>query len=195
MKDPCIRRLLKETELSKYLNDDSSKVVEEMNIPAAKARIDMAVINGHLHGYEIKSAADTLQRLPNQIEAYTKIFDFLSIVTEGKYFERILTCTPSWVGVYVCSSKNGVQKIDQVRAPAINTDQEGFFLAKLLWRDEILQILIQHKIKHRKKDRNWILCELLAANIKTPELSAIVRSKLKERQNWKSDITEGCAIM
>src|SRR5690606_8431363 len=117
MKDPCIRQLLRETELSHYLNDADSKVVEELELPVAGARIDMAVINGSLHGFEIKSASDTLQRLPGQIEAYTKVFDYLSIVTEVKYENKILDFVPSWIGIYVCQDKKGIKSISRVREP------------------------------------------------------------------------------
>lgn len=195
MKDPCIRQLLKSTELSKYISDNSSKVVEEMNIPAAKARIDMAVINGHLHGFEIKSASDTLQRLPNQIEAYTKVFDYLSIVTEEKYHERILKIVPEWIGIHVCSEKKGKQKIKTVRVATLNTQKEGFYLAKLLWREELISVLSDRKIKFKKSDRNWLLCEALANNINTPELSDIVRGILKKRTDWKANTKEGYEAM
>jgi hypothetical protein len=188
MKDPCIRQLLRNTELSKYQLDQNSRVVEELSIPAAKARIDIAVINGHMHGYEIKSAADNLQRLPHQIEAYNKVFDFLAIVTEEKYHSRILNIIPEWVGLYVCTGRN---EIIQIRPSAINQNQDSFFLAKLLWRDELMEVLSENNIKFRKKDRNWILCETLATNINTPDLSNIVRGKLKARVNWKSDATLG----
>ena len=188
MRDATIRQLLKDTELLQYKNDGSSIIVEEMTIPAAKARIDMAVINGHLHGFEIKSASDTLQRLPGQIEAYTKVFDYLHIVTEGKYHEKILSSVPSWIGIYVCCDKSNA--IKQIRPASLNNSKSGFYLAKLLWRQEIIEVLTEQKIKFRKKDRNWILCELIAQTIDTVSLSAIVREKLKARAEWKSESKE-----
>ncbi|MES2486016.1 MAG: sce7726 family protein [Bacteroidota bacterium] len=185
MKDPCIRQLLRDTELAVFLNDEHSKVVEELNLPVAKARIDMAVINGSLHGFEIKSASDTLKRLPSQIEAYSKVFDYLSIVTEGKYYDKILLTIPEWVGVIVCSDDKGILAVNKIRQPKFNIYKECFYVAKLLWRDELIQILTERNIKFRKKDRNWILCEILASELDIETLSKIVRSKLKERDNWK----------
>lgn len=186
MRDFDIRVLLKATELSKYFEDGHSKVVEELKLPLTGSIIDMAVINGSLHGFEIKSAVDTLRRLPNQISSYTKIFDFLTIVTEDKHSEKILGILPDWVGLSVCYEKNGVTKIKKLRKPQQNIFKESFFIAKLLWREEIFAILKEYQIKHRKVDRNWILCELLANNIETNEISKIVRQKLKERpEDWK----------
>jgi hypothetical protein len=182
MRDICIRQLLKEKQLAFYINDNESKVVDELNLPVAKARIDIAVINGAFHGYEIKSASDTLQRLPSQIEAYTKVFDYLSVVTEKKYSEKILQFIPKFIGLIECS-ENSIQVI---RKPKLNKNKEGFFIAKLLWREEIIDILTEHQIPFRKKDRNWILCETLSSNLNIEILSGIVREKLKNRTEWKN---------
>lgn len=195
MKDPCIRQLLKDTELQHFFNDSNSKVVEELSLPVAKARIDVAVINGSLHGYEIKSASDTLQRLPSQIEAYTKVFDYLSIVTENKYEERILDFIAPWIGLIVCNDKKGIKTIKQVRKPKLNKEKQGFFIAKLLWREELIDILFKHQIPFRKKDRNWLLCEALSSSLDIDDVSFIVRDKLKKRADWKTDVTECFAAM
>lgn len=189
MKDPCIRKLLKDTELLHFYSDINSKVVDELSLPVAKARIDVAVINGSLHGYEIKSASDTLQRLPAQIEAYSKVFDYLSVVTEKKYHERILDFIPSWVGLIVCNEKKGVKTIKHVRKSKLNKNKQGFFIAKLLWRSELIDSLIEYQIPFNKKDRNWLLCEALSLALDIKTVSFIVRDKLKQRKDWKIDVT------
>lgn len=185
MKDPCIRQLLKDTKLQAYICDTETKVVDELSLPVAKARIDVAVINGAFHGYEIKSASDTLQRLPHQIEAYTKVFDYLSVVTEYKYYQRILDVIPKWVGLIICDEKNGVKTIKQIRKPKLNKNKQGFYIAKLLWREELIDVLNEYQIPFRKKDRNWLLCEALSSNLDIKSVSSIVRSKLKTRATWK----------
>lgn len=185
MKDPCIRQLLRETELLYYINDNDSKVVNELSLPVAGARIDMAVINGSLHGYEIKSASDTLQRLPSQIEAYSKVFDYLSVVTEGKYYLKLKKTIPSWVGLIVCDDKNGLKTVKQVRKPVRNKNVKGFYIAKLLWKEELIDCLTEYQIPFKKKDRTWILCEILESNLDIQTLSLAVRNKLKLRNNWK----------
>jgi hypothetical protein len=195
MKDPCIRRILQDTALLKFQRDGSSKIVEELKISAARARIDIAVINGHLHGFEIKSASDTLARLPGQIEAYTKVFDYLAIVTEGKYYQRLLDTVPEWVSIYVCWQTKTGARIRKVRKGRINSKQEGFHLAKLLWREELIEVLNELNIDYRKKDRNWLLCEALAAAVPVKKLSRIVRQKLKARDDWKTDSTASYAVV
>lgn len=188
MRDFDIRQLLKDTKLSKFIADPHSKVVHELKLPIAQARIDMAVINGSLHGYEIKSAADTLNRLPRQVEAYTKVFDYLSIVTEGKYYQKIIDTTPDWISVYICKEKKGIHNIIQVRRGSRNDKKESFYIAKLLWREELIEVLEEQFIPFKRKEGTWILCETLAENLPDTILSKIVRDKLKARKDWKMSL-------
>lgn len=180
MKDPAIRSVLRRTELLKY-TPPYSKIVEEMRLPVAGARIDIAVINGALHGYEIKGASDTLQRLPNQIKAYSLVFDYLTIVTEEKYCKKILGMIPDWVGVAICSDKENDVEISSIRQSALNENKDGFYVAKILWKEELMQILESHKIKFYKSDRCWTLCETMAKNLDINTLSCSVREILKAR--------------
>lgn len=185
MRDCDIRQLLRKTELSIYENDNESKVVEELNLWATGSRIDIAVINGHFHGYEIKSAVDTLQRLPHQIDGYSKVFDYLSVVIESKHYGKVYDLLPKWVGIYVCSGKVENAILNEIRKPRLNDAINGFYIAKLLWRDELISVLTENEIIFRKSDRNWLLCETIAANIEISLLSSQVREKLKLRKNWK----------
>lgn len=191
MRDYDIRQLLKRTSLSEYDNDPESKIVEELSLWATGSRIDIAVINGHLHGFEIKSAIDTLQRLPHQIEAYAKVFDYITVVIEPKHYGKVYDLLPRWVGISVCSQAIKEGSIDVIRLPDLNTAQDGFYIAKLLWRDELIDILKENNIPFKKSQRNWLLCEILSERIETPTLSTIVRQKLKLRKNWK-EITPNC---
>ena len=185
MKDFQIRQILHETELAKFHRDGVSKVVDEMKLPAAQARIDVAIINGSFHGYEIKGASDTLIRLPNQIQAYSYVFDYLTIVTEEKYCEKIIEIVPEWVGVSVCKD-TGRKKISVKQKALSNPDKNKFYIAKLLWHDELVTVLSELKIPFKKKYRNWILCEILAQNLDIVTLSDIVREKIKKRTDWRS---------
>lgn len=182
MNDPAIRRILRNTELKTYLNDNHSKVVEELKLPVLRARIDIAVINGHFHAYEIKSAQDTLQRLPAQIDAYSKIFDYVTVVTELKYHERIIRLLPEWIGVAVCNNDGG---FEVVQPPVLNTNQQGFHIAKLLWHSELEELLEDQQIPYKKRARSWLHCQNLAENLDVNDLSALVREKLKQRKEWK----------
>lgn len=193
MRDLDIRLHIKDSLLKHYYEDTHSKVVRELSLPIAKARIDVAVINGHLHGYEIKSASDTLTRLPNQMIAYQKVFDYVSVITEEKYAKKIQMQVPDWVGIYVCTDTPGMDGIVIYQEANFNEHKEGFHVAKLLWKEELIEVLQENKIAFRKSDRTWLLCDLLASSMDIEYLSLAVREKLKKRMDWKMDSIEGCA--
>lgn len=186
MRDSDIRQILRGTSLKKYIQDSNSKVVDELKLPITKSRIDIAVLNGHMHGFEIKSANDTLNRLPHQLDGYTKVFDYITVVTEEKHYNKVLALIPEWIGLQICKKKSTGYRIVTIRKPSFNRNKEGFFLAKLLWREEVEKILQNQKIPYRKKDTLWRLCEHIDKNIPVPKLSKIVRETLKLRKEWKT---------
>lgn len=185
MRDFEIRERLRLSVLKKYLDDSGSKVVEELSLPTTKARVDMAVINGHLHAFEIKGAGDTLARLPNQLLAYGKVFDFVTVVTEQKYASKILEMAESFVGVIACNTNETVY----LRRPSKNTGKDAFSIAQLLWNVELLELLATHDIPHRRKDRSWKLCESLSRGLPIEQLSLEVRKRLKVRADWKVKVS------
>ncbi len=185
LKDFQIRQLLERTELQQFRNDGHSKVVPEMKIPVAGARIDIAVINGSFHGYEIKGASDTLRRLPNQLIAYSYIFDYLTIVTEEKHYKKVIDLVPEWIAVAICEVNDGVPHFIVKRHCSPNQNKQKFHIAKLLWHDELVEVLVEQNISCKKQSRNWILCETLSANLELDVLSEIVREKIKNREGWK----------
>ena len=184
MRDFDIRLAMKHTTLSKFYQDDSI-VVEELNLPSTGSRIDIAVVNGSFHGYEIKSSCDTLVRLEKQIESYSKVFDYLSIVTEEKYLQRITLMSPDWVEIICVTSLNESIEMVSARKGHFNDHKEGFHLARILRKDEIQSILTENSIKFKKSSRAWTLCETLAETLNITELAHSVRLKLKERSDWK----------
>jgi hypothetical protein len=60
--DAIIRAALKRYLEGRHAQDDKVRIIEELGISHGSCRIDIAVVNGMIHGYEIKSDQDTLQR-------------------------------------------------------------------------------------------------------------------------------------
>lgn len=189
MRDIDIRNKIKETHLKKYYLDNDSKVVDELSICMGEARMDIAVINGHLHGYEIKSDLDTLNRLPSQISAYSKTFDYLTIVVGKKHLEDVMEKVPdSWGIMCASNNKKGQEiKLSIVRKPKKNSNVQSLSLAQLLWKDEIVDILMEKGIKKGLSKPKPFLWNLLVQNFTTKELSKLVREKLKIRESWRAD--------
>mgnify|MGYP000211545537 CR=1 FL=1 len=99
MRDLDVRNKLHEQKLNYFHNDPKSYVIDEVEVCYGEARVDIAVINGKLHAYEIKSEQDTLGRLKKQIEAYSRVFDFITLVVGQSHLERAKLLTPKWWGL------------------------------------------------------------------------------------------------
>jgi hypothetical protein len=80
MRDIDVRTVLAAEVERRYKGDSETLIIHELSVCSGNARIDLAVVNGKLHGYEIKSDSDTLKRLPAQSEVYNAVFDQVTIV-------------------------------------------------------------------------------------------------------------------
>lgn len=186
--DRIIREfLIKELSL-KYGNDDSVRVIEELGINHGSARIDIAVLNGIMHGYEIKSDADTLYRLPSQIRAYNSIFNRMTIVVGAKHLKHVVNLVPEWWEIQLARQQDGVVNLYQIRSGLPNHEQDKEAIAKLLWKDEAIDILRELRAERGvvSQPRNFAY-ERLAHVLDTATLQQYVKEVLFSRTNWRVD--------
>ena len=94
MRDHDIRAALRAKLSRDFAGDDNTCIVEEMGVWSGSVRIDMAVINGELSGFELKSDRDTLERLPFQADLYSRVFDRVSLVVGERHFQRAVDYVP-----------------------------------------------------------------------------------------------------
>lgn len=166
----------------------STVVVDEMDICAGRSRIDIAVINGKMHGYEIKSKQDNLERLPRQVEDYNKIFDTMTLVVFENHLDKVYELIPSWWTIKSVKEKKSKIVITTIRKGKINKNIDVDSLILLLWRDEMINALMTYtdiRKGYKSKTRQQ-LGALLTANISHDQIPLIVREKLKVRESWKS---------
>lgn len=186
--DSDIRELLlmKFLSLKDYFLDDTTKVIHEMDVCFGTARVDIAVINGKIHGYEIKSDQDTLERLPSQIESYNKIFDTMTLVTGKNHIDKALQIIPDWWGVYyVSDDRRPVLK--RKRQQKLNPKVDIFQLTQLLWKDELITLLEIENIKKGAKSKTrTALGEIVVNYIKEKTIKEYVKETLKTRESWRA---------
>lgn len=191
-RDIDIRNALHTKTLIKHKNDPDTLVVDELGLCQGIVRIDIAVINGSINGYEIKSEKDTLERLPMQIEYYSKVLDTITIVTGECHLDSLYNSLPEWCGIKLAfKTKNDLVSFRSIRKPKKNPQIEPYCLAQLLWRDEALAILTELGIEKGflSKPRN-IIWRKLSDSIPLYSLQDYVRRQLKARSNWRSDLQQ-----
>lgn len=179
-----------EKDLEKYRSEGhNAEIFEELGVRHGVARIDMAIVNGIMHGYEIKSDRDTLERLPEQIKEFSSVFDKLTLVVGKKHLYHAIHMVPEWWGVMLAKFDNDNNVIFQtIREPENNTEQVEVSIARLLWREEALEILEERNSAKgmRSKPREFIY-ERLANVLDPTDLKERVNALLVSREGWRSD--------
>jgi len=157
-------------------------VREEFPVERGSARIDVAVIGMTLDGYEIKSDLDTFTRFSNQIHAYNRVFDSISLVCGNTHSEHAMAVLPSWWGIIEALRDNsGRIQLHTLRAARTNTRQEAFSLASLLWRDEALAVLASENQSTPKKASSHVLWEQIASSLSMSSVKQAVVGSLVRR--------------
>lgn len=186
MRDLDVRISLRRDLNDRFANDPYTKIIEELGVCQGSVRIDIAVANCSLHGYEIKSAADTLERLPTQADAYSKVFDYVTLVIASCHLESALQFLPSWWGIIDATEHGGQTHLTSIREAGCNPDVESYAVAQLLWREEALELLerLGYAKGMRSKPREH-LWKRLAQVIPPDHLRQHVRHCLKHRASWR----------
>lgn len=187
MNDAQIRESFHRKVLRKHHAAPGTLIVDELGLKHGQCRADIAIINGHLVGYEIKSDEDSLRRLDEQIKAYGNVFDRATVIVGIKHAQSVNSLVPDWWGIIV--SQQGIRggiSFETVRVPRINRRVDPFSVAQLLWRNEAIDILTELGASQRNlEQRRAVLYQRLVDLLSPTELRYRVRDCLKNRINWR----------
>lgn len=191
--DVDIRLALRAKRLRRFMSCPETLVVDELGLAHAQCRIDVAVINGCLHGYEIKSSKDNLDRLPMQISVYRKALQKITIVAATRHITRVECVVPSWCGIIEAQQgPRGGINFQTLRRANYSPDTDPIVLAHLLWRSEAVRILESlgfgaTSLKGSRKD----LYKLLCSKLTTQEILYSIKHSMKARQTWRGHQAHG----
>ena len=188
MSTPSIpERELRQAVRSRLLADaakSGGRLFEELGIEGGEARVDLALVDTQLSAFELKSDLDSFSRLHNQIHAYNRVFDRVTLVTGPVYSEASLALMPAWWGVWSAVRRtDGTLALRVLRKPKANPVQDRLSLAMLLWRAECIETLASHRGElPPKRATKFELQEMLARELSMRTLREAVTSLLRKRQ-------------
>lgn len=156
------------------------RILHEVWIPRTHERIDVAEVNGHLTGYELKSARDTLARLPRQISAFSRVFEELSVVCDRRHTEAVSELTPAWCGILESRTEAGANALAWVRASRPNPAIDQELQIRLLWRDEMSPAVERLGIDPRSLTCGEMR-QLLVRELNANAFSNLIRQQLRRR--------------
>jgi hypothetical protein len=187
MNDPLIRKAFHFSFLQKDHASPHTLVVDELGIEHGKCRADIAVINGHIKGYEIKSGKDSLVRLKDQVEMYDAVFDYSTIVLEKRHLKEVLNSIPQWWGI-ILVIENEKEKVcfETIREPSQNQLIDDYAVAQLLWRKEAQEILTNFGVTGKQlRECRANLYQYIIDIFDSQVVRELVREYLKKRRGWR----------
>lgn len=182
LSDADVRPALRAHLRAAHSHDPDTVVLEELGICRAQVRVDLAVVNGFLHGYEIKSDRDSLRRLSVQVAFYGRVLDRATLVVGHTHLDEATDLVPDWWEILlICPAGDGM-RFKPIRRARRNFRRDPRALVELLWLDQALALLDHRDAARgvRGKPRRVVwdrVCECL--NIE--EIAAAVRFHLKAR--------------
>jgi hypothetical protein len=180
--DTLIRLALRSRLLSEHDREPDTSLIEELGLCRGRVRIDLAVVNGLLHGYEIKSDRDSLRRLGTQVDVYGKVLDQATLVVGDRFLPEALDVVPAWWGVLHVRPVAHALRFRTVRRPRRNPQRDPRALVELLWLDQAMALLEERDAARgvRGKPRRIVwdrVCDYFGVD----EIAAAVRATLKAR--------------
>lgn len=183
MHDVDVRKAMRRQLEESYAGEVDTRIVEEMGIWGHTVRVDLAVINGEFHGIELKSARDTLERLPKQALFYNEVFDRVTLVVAAKHLRKAMDVVPLWWGIMIAVSceEFGV-RIEPSRPPAANPEVNPIQVARLFWKVEAIAVLEKYGIARGFKSKPAeAIARRLAGGLPIDLLRGEARKALKSR--------------
>jgi hypothetical protein len=146
LRDFDIRGPLHKWLLDQHANDAKTSVIHELKLPRPSARVDIAVVNGELAAFEIKSDVDSLARLPRQILSFNKVFDRICIVTTKRHVQAVRKTIPHWWGISLVKIQGGELKFRSLRRGRQNPQPDLMSLLHALYLPELHSVLRCHGV-------------------------------------------------
>ena len=94
---------------------------------SGSSRADVVILNGTSTVYEVKSAYDSLERLPSQLADYRKVFDNIVVVTTQKRASFVKARIDDPVGVMSLDDAGELAVVKEPSSNKANTDPAAVF--------------------------------------------------------------------
>lgn len=187
MNEVHIREAFHRKKLTRHHNNPATLIIDELGLNHGKVRADIAVVNNHYTGYEIKGDNDNLKRLKDQIIGYNSIFDLVYLITTDRHVNQSIGIISKWWGIIIAyQGPRGAINFNSLRSPTMNPLREKMAVTRLLWKNEALELLIdlgvQQRLLNRKREDLYLE---IAQCFTIEELQKIVKEYLIKRQGWR----------
>ncbi len=162
---------------------EDAVIVDELKVARGSSRMDVAVINGRIEGYEIKSDKDTLDRLPRQAGMFGLVADRMTLVVGEKHILKASAMIPHWWAIITPEAAvDGGIRLRQVRRGRLNMARDNAAMVQSLERDEIVALLSVNGIDKGMRTAGYnALVQHAVASLTRDQIADHLKRMLKVR--------------
>lgn len=165
MKENQIRTMI--VAKCQVLGLEDAKFIHELNLGRGKVRADVVALKNGVHGIEIKSKFDNLNRLRHQLAGYSKVFNSVTLVCDPKHNDEVYSLVPEWFGIVTYLDSDLVV----IRPAKDNPLMRAEFVLDVLMKDELLSYAL--KFCEDKNLTNSRVAEIRGELLKTLSLKQV----------------------
>ena len=160
-------------------NNKDDVICSELPFADRHRRADIAIINeDYLTAYEIKSEADNLDKLPEQIIDYSNCFDYVYVVLSLKHLETAKQLVSRQVGIYVFENR----AVKLIRVAKLRKRLDKRSILSMLTTNQLSKLLRNIGLaKTKKYQSKQMQIEGISGVLKLSEIRSVVRELLTEK--------------
>ena len=189
----ALLNFLREQEL---LGDDAV-IVSELELPSVGRRADLVLIGENPVAIEIKTAADSLTRLPDQMGTFCRAFPAAYAAVATRHLKKTISIVPKECGIIELRQRHSALELRIHRSPKPFVRTSSFEQASLLPVRELAKTLRTLGIKASSGARRAELADLVSAvepRVLSPLIASYLRMKYAASSNDFIVKTKGRSI-
>ena len=160
------------------------RVFDEKGIGDSRADF-IAITDGVISGYEIKSDLDSYARLKSQVRDYNKFCDTCYAVVGKSHQKGIVKRIPKFWGILVVSKESGNTEVVELRPAEMNPKDITGNKLSLLWMRELRHIVAKNGLRKYSTLNKRYLLKMLKELVPHARLMQALTDELFERDYSK----------
>ncbi|WP_152533195.1 sce7726 family protein [Pseudomonas syringae] len=164
---------------------NTATVLPEFRVGRNKA--DCVILNGSSTCYEIKSDYDNLDRLPEQLASYKKLFDKVYVVVGQSHLSKVLSSCESDVGILELTPRRSLRTIREATVSEDPVDISVLMRSLRVheYRD-IVSVLSGQSIDYPNTEI-FSICERILQELPSPDVRRAFCATLKKSRKIEKD--------
>lgn len=185
VRDIDVRRAMTQA-ISRRMGQRPHVLVPEVDVRwSIPTRMDALLVADRICGFEIKSDADSLSRLPRQIEAYGMVVERATLVVGDRLRAAATDLIPSWWSIWSAHWRGDTVAIRQIRGGGLNPGISPLAVTSFLSRDDLVAALRERGYTRLSVPSVDELRLTFAAEFGAKAGLRYARTAMLSRQDWR----------